>query len=65
MSDTHPCPAGCGQAVAHHQFACARDWYRLPKTIRDAIWRGYRTGNIHAHARAMELGRRWYQEHAA
>lgn len=63
MTDTHPCPAGCGRNVPYEQFACPRDWYRLPKPYRDAIWRGYRTGV--GHGEAMSAARRWYEEHAA
>jgi len=65
VSDTHPCPAGCGRSVPYEMFACRSDWYRLPKPYRDAIQAGYRSGNILAHAAAMGDARRWYEANTA
>ena len=39
---THRCPGtGCQQRVPHHQLACKRHWYKVPKVYRDAVWRAY------------------------
>lgn len=60
----HACPAGCGAQVQSHMFACTNDWYRLPKEIRDAIWRGYRREPLgEAHTAAMVAGDEWYRDH--
>lgn len=45
MPGAHTCHAhGCTAAVPPRMFACRRHWYGLPKKIRDAIWREYRSG---------------------
>jgi hypothetical protein len=60
----HECPApGCDRAVPPHQFACARDWFRLPYRIRQAISAAYGRDSA-AHALAMRSAVEWYQEHA-
>lgn len=42
---THQCPRrGCRVQVPYEQLACKRDWYALPKPIRDAVIRAYRRG---------------------
>lgn len=35
---------GCGAQVPPAMWGCRRHWYRLPKVIRDRIWRTYRAG---------------------
>lgn len=41
----HLCHAtGCETAVPPRMFMCKKDWYRLPKAMRDAIWDAYRPG---------------------
>jgi len=72
-TDSHPCPAvvvcnrteqtACGRPVAPDRFACSKDWFRLPKEVRDRMWRHYRSGNALQHAVAMVDARVWFQEH--
>lgn len=41
----HTCHApGCIRIVPPRMFCCKPHWYKLPKRIRDAIWREYRPG---------------------
>ncbi len=41
----HLCHApGCNKEVPPAMFACKPHWFALPKKVRDAIWREYRTG---------------------
>jgi len=41
----HQCPRrGCRVMVPYEQLACKRDWYSLPKPIRDAVTRTYKRG---------------------
>lgn len=41
----HECPRrGCRVQVPYEQLACKRDWYVLPKPIRDAVTRAYKRG---------------------
>lgn len=41
----HTCHArGCKKAVPPRMFMCRTDWFRLPKSMRDAIWAAYRPG---------------------
>ena len=41
----HECPRnGCKVRVPYDQLACKRDWYGLPKPVRDAVYRTYRRG---------------------
>lgn len=35
---------GCTVAVPPAMWGCRQHWYRLPKSIRDKIWRAYRPG---------------------
>lgn len=35
---------GCGQVVPPRLWGCKAHWYRLPKKLRDEIWRTYRPG---------------------
>lgn len=57
---THRCPGGCGQQVAQHLYACKQDWFRLPKEIRNEIWRTYRRNDAGEHLAAMSEAARWY-----
>ena len=41
-------------------YACKRDWYRLPKVIRDEIWASYLSDDAARHLAAMDEGRVWY-----
>lgn len=35
---------GCGLQVPPAMWGCRAHWYRLPKPLRDRIWRAYRPG---------------------
>jgi hypothetical protein len=42
---SHACHwPGCGKSVKPAVWGCRFHWFKLPKTIRDAIWRAYRPG---------------------
>jgi hypothetical protein len=42
---THKCPRdGCERQVGQDQLACAQDWYKIPKPLRDAVWRAWDHG---------------------
>jgi DMSO/TMAO reductase YedYZ molybdopterin-dependent catalytic subunit len=61
---THQCPRPeCSRSVPDDMFACRGDWYALPARLREAIWRGYRSTDVIAHAEAMAAAREWYREH--
>jgi hypothetical protein len=68
----HACPGGCGDRdVVPERFACQRCWWRLPTYLRSEILRSYRQliesfnpycdGSRLAHARALMLAQRWYE----
>lgn len=41
----HTCHArGCDVPVPPKMFMCRAHWYSLPKSMRDAVWAEYRTG---------------------
>lgn len=35
---------GCGAEVPPAMWGCKPHWFRLPKVLRDRIWRAYRAG---------------------
>ena len=35
---------GCERQVPPAKWGCSPHWFKLPKDIRDAIWRAYRPG---------------------
>lgn len=35
---------GCERQVPPAMWGCREHWYRLPKPLRDRIWRAYRPG---------------------
>lgn len=35
---------GCNKQVPLNMWACKIHWFKLPKSLRDAIWAGYRPG---------------------
>lgn len=42
---THHCHwPGCKKIVPPSMWGCREHWYRLPKTLRDEIWRTYVPG---------------------
>ncbi|MFZ3008552.1 MAG: hypothetical protein WA047_20505 [Phenylobacterium sp.] len=41
----HTCHwTGCAEQVPPAMWGCKRHWFRLPKAIRDKIWKAYRPG---------------------
>jgi hypothetical protein len=45
QSRHHECHwPGCARQVPPAMWGCREHWYRLPKAIRDRIWRAYRIG---------------------
>lgn len=43
MTDTNECPAeGCKTAKPRENAFCRRHWFRLPYSLRNRIWDGYR-----------------------
>jgi hypothetical protein len=42
---SHHCHArGCTVSVPPEMLMCRNHWYKVPKKIRDAVWRTYRPG---------------------
>jgi hypothetical protein len=43
---SHQCPAPeCDKTIADDSMLmCSRDWYRVPKPLRTAVWRAYANG---------------------
>lgn len=35
---------GCGRQVPPAMWGCKEHWFRLPRALRDAIWRAYQVG---------------------
>ena len=35
---------GCPAQVPPAKWGCSRHWFKLPKVLRDRIWRAYRPG---------------------
>lgn len=46
----------------NEMFACRTDWYRLPRTLRNAIWRAYNAGGGPAHVEAMAEAIDWFRQ---
>lgn len=45
QSRNHTCHwTGCQRQVPPAMWGCRQHWFRLPKSIRDAIWKAYRPG---------------------
>lgn len=41
----HPCPApGCRSIVSATRLLCRPHWHAVPKPLRDAVWRTWRSG---------------------
>lgn len=39
---THECPApGCAKQVERDKLACGFHWFKIPKALRDEVWRTY------------------------
>ena len=60
---SHQCPRPeCSRTVEDdQQFACRGDWYALPKGLRDAIWRTWRSADELGHIAAMAEAIEWYR----
>jgi hypothetical protein len=40
---THACPyPGCEQRVTRNMLACKPHWFKLPRPVRDEVWRSWR-----------------------
>jgi hypothetical protein len=49
------CPVpGCGDPIDQTRLMCRRDWYQVPKPLRDQVWRTWRSGQ-EANSREHEL----------
>jgi hypothetical protein len=35
---------GCGDQIDLTRLMCRRDWYQVPKRLRDQVWRTWRSG---------------------
>ncbi len=39
------CPVpGCGEEIDQTRLMCRRDWYLVPRKLRDLVWRTWRSG---------------------
>jgi hypothetical protein len=39
------CPVpGCDEQIAWTRLMCRRDWYHVPKPLRDRVWRAWGSG---------------------
>ena len=51
------CPVpGCGDLIDQTRLMCCRDWYQVPKRLRDQVWRTWRSGqeaNSREHQQAV------------
>jgi hypothetical protein len=51
------CPVpGCGDQIDRTRLMCRRDWYQVPKHLRDQVWRTWRSGQearSHEHQQAV------------
>jgi hypothetical protein len=42
---TDVCPVpGCDDQIDQTRLMCRRDWYQVPKRLRDQVWRTWRSG---------------------
>jgi hypothetical protein len=47
---------GCGDQIDPTRLMCRRDWYHVPKRLRDQVWRTWRSGqeaSSRAHQQAV------------
>lgn len=62
---------GCPAQVPPAMWGCRPHWYRLPKAIRDAIWRAFRPGQeqqgnpSRAYIEAARAAQDWIREHGS
>ena len=39
------CPVpGCGEVIDGSRLMCRRDWYAIPRPVRDRVWATWRSG---------------------
>lgn len=59
FSRTRQCPvSGCGDVIDQSRLMCRRDWYAVPKPVRDLVWATWRSGSgalADDHLRAIRL----------
>jgi hypothetical protein len=62
---------GCEAQVPPAMWGCREHWFRLPKHLRDEIWRAYRPGQekdmrpSEAYLAAARRVQEWIEEHAS
>lgn len=62
---------GCKKQVPPAMWGCKPHWFRLPKELRDRIWKTYRPGQEEsltpstAYIEAAEAVQAWIREHSA
>lgn len=60
---------GCEEQVPPAMWGCRTHWYRLPKYLRDAIWRAYEPGQevsmdpSQDYLDAAQRAQDWIREH--
>lgn len=60
---------GCGKQVPPAKWGCREHWFRLPKALRDRVWRAYEPGQektMRPSAEYVAAARdvqRWIAEH--
>jgi hypothetical protein len=43
MANKHRCAAiGCARLVPDNMLMCSEHWFKVPKTLRDRVWRLYK-----------------------
>lgn len=72
VTGDHTCHwPGCTKQVAPAMWGCKIHWFRLPKAIRDRIWKAFRPGQEIEKApsaeylEAAEAAQQWIRENAA
>ncbi|MEX2599293.1 MAG: hypothetical protein WD533_06520 [Dehalococcoidia bacterium] len=62
---------GCNRQVPPAMWGCSPHWFRLPKYLRDRIWRSFRPGQevtltpSREYLAAVREAQQWIEEHAA
>lgn len=60
---------GCEAQVPPALWGCKKHWFKLPRSIRDGIWRTYRPGQeddlrpSREYVEAAEAAQRWIARH--
>lgn len=52
---------GCDKQVPPAMWGCSVHWFRLPKALRDEVWRAYRPGqekDMHPSSEYLEVAKR-------